>query len=163
MTWFEITKWKNRKPPSRKNSSAETNLLTMRLPLCHENQIRWWHWTLRPRARTHTELSPLFYRSFNHLSFFILYPTIHSSSSFSVRETMADRPTKDELRSSCFTGGGKTWPLTLPGRLNEILLYIDTFYFMDRTHSTFFLDKHTSHFCGFRVKASKLWIVSGCA
>lgn len=70
----------------------------------------------------------LFFFFFFSSFIFILYLTIHSSSGLSSRETSADRPTRDEFRSSCLTGGGKNtdhWS----GRLNELLFYIDTLFY----------------------------------
>lgn len=127
------------KPPSgEKKSSAETNLLTMRLPLCHENPIRRWHFTLRPHTHTHTELSPLLYRSII-IFVFIVYLTIHSSSSFSSWETLAWPPYDEFIMFVMFDHWGKTWPLTLSGRLHELLLYTDTFILFFELHPHLFL------------------------
>lgn len=164
--WSERRKTEDRKLPSReKLCSAETNLLTARLPLRGEKSD-----SSTPlnspaaQAHTHTELSPLLYRTVR-ISCFFFHSISHYSQALGLRDIDWQPQPEMSFRAVMFD---RCWKNTdhWSGRLNELLLYIHTFislYFLDHTHVTFFLDKHILHFCGFRVKSSKQRTVGGCA
>lgn len=101
-------KWKIEK------KTAEANLPTTRLPLPQKPDSSM---TLNSlTARTHTELSPRLYR-YPNLFYIQLFTAVLELRS-------ADLPI---TRDDGHIGPVETGPLTLSGRFNELLFYIDTF------------------------------------
>lgn len=128
--WFERREWKTENCLSERNSSAETDLLTTRLSLC----LKKIHLVDdSPSAHTHilsllldliAPLSPLFSLSD--------YSQLFQASRVETHRLIA----LPEMSLSLVCVGKNTdhWP----GRLNELLLYIDTFYFI-----SFFFGPHS--------------------
>lgn len=137
----------------------------MRLPLCHENPIRRWHWTLRPHSRAHVLNSLLYFiPPLSSLMFFFSFKSDYSQQFKRLESRGVGWLPLPEVSL-----GLHVWPVEGKNVTNDTIWKIEwtfivhrhLFYltFLNLTHITFFWDKHTLHLCGFRVKASKLWTV----